>query len=53
MFKLAFLFTLCIYSLNAQIPIPQTGSCVASPVLADFDVSKVRKSYNYFEYIVF
>ena len=40
MFKLLFLLTVCIYSLNAQIPIPQTGSCVTSPVIADFDVSK-------------
>ena len=43
MFKLTyFLGLIFLNSICAQIPIPQTGSCVASPVIKDFDVSKVK-----------
>lgn len=51
MFKI--LFNLCIITyyfaneLNAQIPIPQAGSCATSPILSDFDAVKV-KCFNRF-----
>ncbi len=49
MFRLTFLLCLfCFYSkTNAQIPIPQTGSCVTSPVIKDFDVSKVSSKISH------
>ncbi len=30
---------------NAQIPIPQVGSCANSPIIADFDAAKVIYFY--------
>ena len=41
MFKIAVLSLICFYTVNAQIPITQLGSCVTSPVIQDFDVKKV------------
>jgi hypothetical protein len=45
MFKLLLSLYLAICylanELNAQIPIPQVGSCANSPIISDFDAAKV------------
>jgi len=45
MFKKLFcLFFVAVYvsnEVNAQIPIPQVGSCATSPIQTDFDANKV------------
>ncbi len=40
MFKLTILIVV-LSQINAQIPIPEVGECISSPVVSDFDVTKV------------
>ena len=43
MFKLTLILLIVSYSQNsnAQIPVPEVGVCSQSPVITDFDITKV------------
>ena len=45
--KIFLLVVLCLQKLNAQIPIPEIGVCSPSPVISDFDITKVRKKKKF------